>query len=92
MRNTLNRTDGIAVRAGNTVLGAVHEMADKYVATLNIVVDPMARPVSWRPGPGSVPPPAAMRTSGGPPPGFGGTPALETLKGPARAEALIPKN
>jgi protocatechuate 3,4-dioxygenase beta subunit len=38
-RDTLNSNDGIALQAGETVIGNVREEADRYVATLNIAVD-----------------------------------------------------
>ena len=88
LRDTLNRSDGIALRAGNTVLGALHEESDRYVASLALVIDPLARPVTWRPGSG--PPPESLRSPGGPPPGFGGRAPLPALQGAARDRALVP--
>lgn len=38
VRDTLNSVDGIALRAGDTVLGAVREERQRYVATLALVV------------------------------------------------------
>ncbi len=38
-RDTLNSTDGIALQAGETVIGNVREEADRYIATLNVAVD-----------------------------------------------------
>ncbi len=89
LRNVLNSSDGIALRAGDTVVGAVREAPDRYVASLALVVDPLANPPVHRPGPGSGPPPGATG-SGGPPPGFGGVPALKAPEGAARAAALVP--
>lgn len=88
LRDTLNRSDGIALMAGSSVLGAVHEERDRYIASLTLVIDPNARPVAWRPGSG--PPPESLRSPGGPPPGFGGRPALPTPQGKARDQALVP--
>lgn len=89
LRNVLNSSDGIALRAGDTVIGAVREAPDRYIASLALVVDPLANPPVHRPGPGSGPPPGAL-VGGGPPPGFGGTPALKAPEGAARAAALVP--
>ena len=88
LRGVLNSTVGNALMAGRTVTGSVHEDALGYVASLTAVVDPLARPVVWRPGSG--PPPPEMRSPGGPPPGFGGRPALPAPQGAARIKALIP--
>ena len=89
LRGVLNSTDGIALMAGGTTIGTVREEADRYVASLTAVVDPLAQPMVWRPGGG--PPPESMRMrGGGPPPGFGGTPALPTPQGAARVQALVP--
>ncbi len=46
LRDTLNSVDGIALKAGATVLGAVREERQRYVATLALVVDPAANPVT----------------------------------------------
>lgn len=89
LRGVLNSTDGIAVRAGGSVMGAVHEEPEHYVAQLSVVVDPQANPPVHRPGPGSGPPPGATGR-GGPPPGFGGVPALPAPEGAARIRALVP--
>ena len=89
LRNVLNSTDGIALRAGDTVIGSVREAKDRYVVSLVAVVDPAANPPIHRPGPGSGPPPGASGP-GGPPPGFGGTPPLKALQGQARVNALLP--
>ena len=91
LRGVLNSTDGIALRAGRTVLGAVREEADRYVASLDVVVDPAANPVVHRPPrPGEGPPPPGQRGPGGPPPGFGGQPPLPVPEGAARIQALVP--
>lgn len=91
VRNVLNSTDGIALMAGGSVIGSVHEEADRYVAHLALVVDPQANPPVHRPGPGNGPPPGATGR-GGPPPGFGGVPALPSPEGAARTRALVPGN
>lgn len=75
LRQTLNRNDGIALMAGSTVLGAVREEADRYVATLNLVVNPLSAG-------------AAQGTPGerrGPPPGGAGGPPI-----PSRSQAADP--
>ncbi|MGJ7583449.1 intradiol ring-cleavage dioxygenase, partial [Variovorax sp. RHLX14] len=91
LRDTLNSVDGIALKAGATVLGAVREERQRYVATLALVVDPAANPVTDRPprpgvgfgGPGG---------PGCPPPGGGGMRPMRprALEGTARARALVP--
>jgi len=85
VREVLNSNDGIALMAGDTVLGAVREARDRYVVTLALVVDPAgASPhESFQPRPpgeGTRPP--------GPPPGAGerAVPA----EGIARAAAIVP--
>ena len=90
VRNVVNRTDGIAVMAGPTVIGSVQEERDRYVAQLSVVVDPTVDVPAHRPGPGSGPPPGAVPGRGGPPPGFGGVPALKAPEGAARVRALVP--
>ncbi|MDT4861411.1 hypothetical protein FQZ97_960170 [compost metagenome] len=81
LRDTLNSADGIALRAGDTVLGAVREEGRRYVALLTLVVDPAAGPVTERP----------------PQPGIGPMPAggvrpmrPRTPEGLARIRALVP--
>lgn len=105
VRDTLNSVDGIALRAGDTVLGAVREERQRYVATLALVVDPAADPVVDRPpqgGPGM----PGMSGMSGPPgmlpmPGMTGAPGPQmgagfrpgrprTLEGAARIKALVP--
>jgi protocatechuate 3,4-dioxygenase beta subunit len=86
-RNVINRTDGIAMRAGDTVLGTLREAGDRYVASLTLVVDPQADPPPWRPG---GPPPPGARGSDGPPPGFGGRPLLPVPQGEERVRAVLP--
>jgi len=99
LRGTLNSNDGIALQAGDTVVGAVRQEADRYVATLNVVVDRNAHRVIDRPPvPGEGPPPEGMflQADGappgerrGPPPEFmGGHP--RELEGQARLAAMVP--
>lgn len=100
VRDTLNSTDGIALEAGETVIGNVREEADRYVASLNIFVDRNATPVEERPpgGGSDAPfaggrppgPPPGGRPPGPPPGGAGGPPMGQTLTGEARLDALIP--
>jgi len=96
VRDTLNSVDGIALRAGDTVLGAVREERQRYVATLALVVDPAADPVVDRPPrPGAMPPPqgtqGAQGTPGMPAMGVGGRPVHpRALEGAARIKALVP--
>jgi protocatechuate 3,4-dioxygenase beta subunit len=49
LRSVLNSNDGIALQAGNTVVGAVRQEADRYVASLNVVVDPNKQAAVERP-------------------------------------------
>lgn len=91
LRGVLNSSDGIALMAGTTVIGSVHEQPDRYVAQLRIVVDPQANPPVHRPGPGNRPPAGIITGGSGPPPGFGGTPLPPPLEGDARIKALLPK-
>ncbi|HEX7864899.1 MAG TPA: intradiol ring-cleavage dioxygenase [Variovorax sp.] len=87
LRDTLNSVDGIALKAGDTVLGAVREERQRYVATLALVVDPAANPVvdrPPRPGAGGPPP-------GGMPPQGGMRPMRpRALEGTARVRAMVP--
>lgn len=86
LRQTLNRNDGIALMAGSTVLGAVREEADRYVATLNLVVDPLGN--SGGAGRPAAPPMGERR---GPPPGGPGGPGSGKALDPAtRLSALVP--
>ena len=39
LRRTLNSNDGIALRAGGSVIGAVRQEGTRYIGTLNVVVD-----------------------------------------------------
>lgn len=48
VRDTLNSTDGIALQAGETVIGNVREEVDRYVATLNVAVDRSGAPSAGR--------------------------------------------
>ena len=86
LRETLNSNDGIALRAGDTVFGAVREAKDRYIATLMLVVDPAATSPreSFPPGPPQGEP---MGAPPGPPPGQGPHAALD---GDARATAIVP--
>ncbi|MFT3780035.1 MAG: intradiol ring-cleavage dioxygenase [Ottowia sp.] len=94
LRDTLNSTDGIAIEAGDTVLGSVREAQGRYLIALNVVADPSARPVVDRPpAPGEGPPPGASRAgAGGPPQGWRGgpPPRPQALEGDARRDALLP--
>lgn len=101
VRDTLNSIDGIALRAGDTVLGAVREERQRYVATLALVVDPAADPVVDRPPrpggmpPGAMPPAPGMQGMPGmpgmPAMGVGGRPMHpRALEGAARIKALVP--
>jgi len=103
VRDTLNRTDGIAVMAGDLTLGSVREHGDRYLVSLTAVVDPAATPAVDRPpfgmgpppgmGPPHGPPPGRPDGPAGPPPGFGppGWPGRrEVLTGEARVAALLP--
>lgn len=99
VRDTLNSVDGIALRAGDTVLGAVREERQRYVATLALVVDPAADPVVDRPPrPGGMPPPQGTQGAKGAK-GAPGMPAMgvgerpvhpRALEGAARIKALVP--
>jgi protocatechuate 3,4-dioxygenase beta subunit len=85
LRDTLNSSDGIALQAGGTTIGAVREEGKQYVTTLTLVVDPAASPAIDRPPvPGERPP----RGAGMPDmPGLG---RPQALQGSARTAALIP--
>jgi len=89
LRDTLNSADGIALKAGDTVLGAVREERRRYVATLALVVDPAANPVVDRPSP---PPPLGAMPSGGgrPPPSPSPLLRPRALDGAVRLKALVP--
>nr|WP_316248539.1 intradiol ring-cleavage dioxygenase [Cupriavidus campinensis] len=91
VRGTLNSNDGIALMAGETVLGAVREARHGYVATLTLVVNPAG--TAPREGFPDHPPPDRPPLSGNgqrppPPPGQGEQAA--PAAGSARAAALIP--
>lgn len=99
LRDTLNSADGIALKAGDTVLGAVREERQRYVATLALVVDPAANPVVDRPPrPGDMPkggmpprgPMPGMPMNGMGSMGGGGPPRARALEGAARTKALVP--
>jgi protocatechuate 3,4-dioxygenase beta subunit len=89
VRDTLNRQDGIARSLGGFTAADLREEADRYVASMTIVVDRAAR--SSEPFGGGPPP---LGLAGGPPPGAppsGGPPPFATpLRGAARLSALIP--
>lgn len=89
LRQTLNRNDGIALMAGSTVLGAVREEADRYVATLNLVVNPLPKAA----GAAGVEQGMSGERRGPPPggPGGPGGPMRSNLLDPAtRLSALVP--
>jgi len=91
LRGTLNSNDGIALQAGDTVVGAVRQEAERYVATLNVVVDRNAHSVIGLPPVlGAGPPPDGTSPQAeGLPPGFmGGHP--HELEGQARLAAMVP--
>ena len=96
VRDQLNSTDGIALQAGPTAIGSVHEATDRYVARLAVAVDRNATPATDRPGqPGAGGPPGAREGERPPMPppgrgGRGGPPMAEALEGDARLAALIP--
>jgi hypothetical protein len=85
VRDVLNSNDGIALMAGDTVLGAVREARDRYVVTLTLVVDPAA--ASPRDAFQPRPPPGGGDQPSGPPPGFERAVPAE---GVARAAAIVP--
>lgn len=91
LREVLNRNDGIALMAGSTVLGAVREEAQRYVASLDLVVDPFAsHAADVRPGPEGGP----GANAGGPPPGGaqgpGGPARRQPMSAAERLSALVP--
>jgi protocatechuate 3,4-dioxygenase beta subunit len=88
LRQTLNRNDGIALMAGSTVLGAVREEADRYVATLNLVVDPLGS--GGNGGPGRPAPPSVGERRGPPPGGPGSSGPGKALDSTTRLSALVP--
>jgi protocatechuate 3,4-dioxygenase beta subunit len=86
LRDTLNSADGIALKAGDTVLGAVREEHRRYVAVLTLVVDPASHPLVDRP-----PRPGFADGPGGPDGPWGDRPSrLRLLDGTARIKALMP--
>ncbi|WP_035884097.1 intradiol ring-cleavage dioxygenase [Cupriavidus metallidurans] len=87
VRDILNRNDGIALMAGDTVLGAVREARDRYVITLTLVVDPAAT-APREPGHPPGPPPGLPPGAPGAPGGFG-EPTVPA-EGIARVEAIVP--
>lgn len=105
LRDTLNRDDGIAIEAGDTVEGSVRETAGRYLATLTVRVDraatsPAEGPGRFGPPPGPFGPPPGppgpgpARTTGRPPrhpdDGSGPPPRPEQLTGDQRVAALLP--
>lgn len=85
-RDVLNSSDGIALEAGDTVMGAIRELPDRYVASLTLVVDPATGPTGfWRRGPPSGDRPE--RPGRAPGRGPAGPAATE---GDARVHALVP--
>ena len=86
LRDTLNSTDGIALKAGATVIGAVREERQRYVATLTLVVDPASSHAEERlpgSGPGGERPPGGM---------FGEPPQHPSApEGAARTRAVVPQ-
>lgn len=87
LRDTLNSADGIALKAGTTVLGAVREERQRYVATLALVVDPAANPVIDRPPRPGGPPHGGH---GGMPPDGLRMPRPRSPEGTARVRAIVP--
>jgi len=67
LRDTLNRTDGIALMGGALTHGSLREAADRYLASLQVVVDRNATPIVEQMPP---PPPPGTRRPGPPPEGF----------------------
>lgn len=96
LRDTLNSTDGILIAAGETVLGAVHERADRYVATLDVAVNRSAADTGDRPPPMGARrgPPPEGRGPRGEGPGMTGMPGMpmgrDAPAGDARVRALLP--
>lgn len=105
LRDTFNRTDPIAIAAGELAVGAAAQKGDRYLASLTVVVDPASDPVVERlalpseggpglPPPG--PPPAGAPPFGPPPVGGqllpppGAFPGRPELSGEARTKALLP--
>lgn len=90
LRDTLNSSDGILLRSGDTVLGCIREQDDRYVATLDVAVNRTARPTVDPP-----PAPGSGRREGSPPgrppqrAGREGRPR-QPLQGEARIAALVP--
>jgi len=67
LRDTLNRTDGIALMGGALTHGSLREATDRYLASLQVVVDRNAAPIIEQVPP---PPPPGTRPPGPPPTGF----------------------
>lgn len=100
-RDTLNRTDGIALAATDAAQAAIREERARYVASLVVGVDPAATGMTAGPGgppggpfPGG-PPPGPPPNESGPPPGpppEGGPlgPRIVQLTPQERLEALFP--
>lgn len=91
LRDTLNSTDGIMLEAGNTVHGYIREEVSTYIATLNVVIDPNAKPVIDRPpAPGDGAPPPMPPNASGKRPDRAPPPFAKTLEGEARVKAIVP--
>jgi len=90
LRDTLNRTDDVAVEAGPTAIGSIREGKDRYVAALTLVVDRAARSTGRHPsffgtnGPGNPPP---FPTPDAPPDARGARPPSRHV--PAGADRLL---
>lgn len=90
LRDTLNSTDGIALKAGGTVIGTVREERQRYVATLTLVVDPASSLVA-EPPPGPRPGGNGAAPAGGFPGPGEGPQRPSTPEGEARTRAIVPK-
>lgn len=87
LRDVLNSNDGIALEAGDTVIGAVRELPDRYVASLSLVVDAAGGAASGGRRRGG---PPGGRPPGLPPDGGGGPRGSRPADGAARIDALVP--
>lgn len=100
VRDTLNRTDGIAQGQGYSTFGAISEQADHYAMTVTLGVDRSARSSEQGMGPGGPggPPPGGPPPGGRPPRGTrpsgpppGGPGGRQALTGEARVNAILPR-